>query len=103
MGYIVLLIILTICIAGIVEIVKNKYPSGILIPVIILLLIQIGAILGANGNISYKGSTSDEFSSDLTFYVGIVAYYIGYFIWGIISTIILFVCINHYDKVTKNE
>lgn len=92
MVYIVLLIILIICIAGIVEIIKKKYPTGVLVPVIILLLIQIGAILGG-----------DKEYIDFSLNLDILTYYFGYFIWGILSIILLSLHISHHDKINGNK
>lgn len=100
-AFVILVLYLIINIFGIREIKKKKYPTKVFYIVIPLMIMQTLSLFGSEGNLEYP--FSNESFSDLTFYVSIVAYYIGFFIWGIISTIILFVCINHYDKVTKNE
>lgn len=101
MGYIILLIIIIICIAGIVEITKKKYPTGVLIPVIILLLLQIGAVLGGDGEVI--DVSLDFENNSFSYYLNIFAYYFGHFIWGIISIVLLSLHISHHDKINGNK
>lgn len=103
MGYIVLIIILICCISGIVEIIRKKYPKAILFLIIPLLIIQTGAVLGAGGNIAYNGATESEFTSEIMYYIGIAIYYIVYFIWGILATIILLIYTSHYNKIAEKN
>lgn len=100
-AFVILVLYLIINISGIIEIERKKYPTKVFYIVIPLMTMQTLSLLGSEGNLEYP--FSNECFSDLTFYVSIVAYYVGYFICGIISTIILFVCINHYDKVAKKN
>ena len=103
MGYLVLIIILICCISGIVEIVRKKYPKAILFLIIPLLIIQTGAVLGAGGNITYNGLSESEFSSEAMYHIGIAVYYIGYYIWGILATVILLIYTSHYNKIAEKN
>lgn len=103
MGYIVLIIILICCISGIIEIIRKKYPKAILFLIIPLLIIQTGAVLGTGGSITYNGTPESEFTSETMYYIGIAVYYISYFIWGILATIILLIYTSHYNKIAEKN
>ena len=98
-AWVLLAFYLIINISGIREIEKKKYPTKIFFIVIPLMVFQTFSLLGSEGNIGYP--FVNEGYSGFVFYAGIVAYYIGYFITGITSTLILFFYIQHFDKVTN--
>lgn len=106
-GEIILFIILTlyliINISGIIEIIKKKYPQKILILVTTLIIFQTFSLLGSEGDLSYNDPLETAFSTTMTYYIAIIAYYIGYFISGILSTIILLVYINYHDKLNNKN
>ena len=99
-AWILLALYLIINISGIREIEKKKYPTKVFYIVIPLMIIQTLSLLCSEGNIGYP--FLNEGYSGFVFYAGMVAYYIGYFITGIASTLILFFYIQHWDKVTNN-
>ena len=80
MGYVILLFLVVLCVAGNVEIIKKKYPEFPLVVSDVLMVMQAMAVLGGNGQIGLDENMS---------IIVLVAYTLGYFVLGILSIIIL--------------
>ena len=97
-SFVILALYLIINISGLREIEKKKYPTKVLYIVIPLMVLQTLSLLGSKGDIGYPFP-----DGKVVINFGVIAYYIGFFILGILSTSILFFYIQYWDKVTKKN
>lgn len=69
----------------------------------VLMIIQLLCVWGSISNTG-DSIPIDYYSDDFTYYAGIIAFYVGFFIWGIIALFLIYIPIFiNYKKYKQNN
>ena len=79
---------------------KNKVSNVFVGIAFVLMIFEFIAVLGES---SYTGYPIEHFSVKGMYYIGVLFYYIGYFIWSIIALLLVYIPILVNKKKFKNQ
>lgn len=108
MGFIIFFLFCIVFINGI-NLTKNKNISSV--PAAIatfLMLIQFLALM-EDSSLTYYGLPPEEFTSNVAFAIGVLFYYLGYFIWCFLALLLTYIPLfinknkNNIDSLKEEE